>query len=242
MLGSRAPWARSDVPAVLGLIAAFAALFLLSFVGLGGLTSALIWPVSVLWLSHPLLWQPFTFPFVHGDFMSLIVDALVLYFFGGSLERAWGARRFLLFFALSGLVAGLAVMMLSALNGGGAVFAGMVGSFIAVVVAFAALNPYATVYLVVFPLQARWLAAIVACYDLFAGYMRYGGRLNAFVAIAVVACFAWLYATGRTGVARSALVRPSLADRLAQWRQRRRMRQWQRRVARIERPKDLFRD
>ncbi|MBC5824442.1 MAG: rhomboid family intramembrane serine protease [Candidatus Eremiobacteraeota bacterium] len=242
MLGSRTPWSRSDTPAVFALLVAFVVLFLLGFVGLAGPVGTLAWPVTVGWLNHVLPWQPLTFPFVHFDFMSLIVDGLILYFFGGSLERAWGPRRFLVFFFLSGIVAGVTVLALSFLSGGGALFAGMIGSFIAVVVAFAALNPFATVYLVVFPLQARWLALIVAAYDLFAGYGRYGGRLDAFVTIVVVAAFAWSFAVRRVGASTGSLRRFSIGDRIGHWRQRQRMRQWQRRVGRIDRPKDLFRD
>ncbi len=234
----------SDTPAVFALLAIFAVLFLIGFVGMGALLSALAWFITPAWFGGMRLWQPFTFPLVHSDFMGLLVDALVLFFFGGSLERAWGAQRFLLFFFLSGIIAGTTVLVLSLLTGAGALFIGMVGIFVALVVAFAALDPYATVYLIIFPLQARWLAAFVAAYDLFSGYARYGGRLQALVTIVLVSLFAWAFTTRRWGLPTAGVRRPgpSLSDRLGQWRQRQRMRQWQRRASRAEKPKDLFRD
>jgi membrane associated rhomboid family serine protease len=231
---------NADTPAVYALLIVFVGAFIAGFAGLAQqLLIWLSWPVAPEWLSSFQLWRPFTFPFVHGDFMSLIVDGMVLFFFGGSLERAWGAQRFLLFFFLSGIFAGAVVLALS-FAGAGALFAGMAGSFVAVVVAFASLSPLATVYLFIFPVQARWLAVFVVAYDLFADYGRYGGRLPAAAAIAAVSLFAWAFATRPLGARALARQSTPWSERIARWRQRRRMRQWQRRVTRIERPDDLF--
>jgi membrane associated rhomboid family serine protease len=129
------PFSGSSTPVVFGLLIAFVALFLVAFFGIGApFLDALTWTPSLEWLRSLHLWQPFTFPFVHGrgEFILLVVDGLVLYFFGGSLERAWGGRRFAFFFFASGIVAGLVTMLIGSLSIVPTYY-GMVGSFIAVV-------------------------------------------------------------------------------------------------------------
>jgi membrane associated rhomboid family serine protease len=231
----------SSTPVVFGLLAAFVACFLLAFFDAGKpFLAALLWIPSLTWIRTLWLWQPFTFPFVHPNFWpSLVIDGLVLFFFGGSLERSWGSPRFAFFFFASGIVAGLVIMLLSPFSGV-PVFYGMVGSFIAVVVAFAALNPTATVLFYFFPLQARWLALIVVGFEFFANSGRYGGVGPAAAVIAGVSTFAWAFATYRPRLPSAGARGPSLRERFDRWQQRRRMRSWQRRVSRIDKPEDLF--
>ncbi|HEY7982415.1 MAG TPA: rhomboid family intramembrane serine protease [Candidatus Eremiobacteraceae bacterium] len=230
----------SSTPVVFGLLIAFVVLFLASFFGLGAPLLALAWTPSLDWIRSLHFWQPFTFPFVHFAFWPpLVVDGLVLFFFGGSLERSWGGGRFAFFFFSSGIVAGLVILLISPLSAAPPFF-GMIGSFIAVVVAFAALNPTATVYLYFFPLQARWLALIVVGFEFFANNMRYGGVGPAAAVIAGVSTYAWAFATYRPTLPIASGRGPSLRERFERWQQRRRMRSWQRRVSRIDKPEDLF--
>lgn len=230
----------SSTPVVFGFLAAFVLLFLLAFFDVGKpFLAALLWIPSLTWIRTWWLWQPFTFPFVHLSFIPVAVDGMVLFFFGGSLERSWGGGRFAFFFFASGIVAGLVCMLISPLSAPPA-FYGMIGSFIAVVVAFAALNPTATVYLFFFPLQARFLALIVVVFEFFADFGRYGGVGPAAAVIAGVSTFAWAFATYRPGLPTVRPKGPSLRERFDRWQQRRRMRSWQRRVSRIDKPEDLF--
>jgi membrane associated rhomboid family serine protease len=231
----------SGTPVVFGLLVAFVVLFLIAFFGIGApFLAALVWTPSLDWIRSLQLWQPFTFPFVHISLWpSLVIDGLVLFFFGGSLERSWGGGRFAFFFFASGIVAGLVAMLISPVSAAPPFF-GMIGSFIAVVVAFASLNPTATVYFYFFPLQARWLALIVVGFEFFANNMRYGGVGPAAAIIAAVATFAWAFATYRPTLPVATGRGPSLRERFERWQQRRRMRSWQRRVSRIDKPEDLF--
>lgn len=235
------PFSGSGTPVVFGMLAVFIVLFLLAFFGIGAsFLAALVWIPSLTWIRTLELWQPFTFPFVHLSFWPpLVIDGLVLFFFGGSLERSWGGRRFAFFFFASGIVAGLVTMLISPLSGVPPYF-GMIGSFIAVVVAFAALNPTATVYLYFFPLQARWLALIIVGFEFFANSARYGGVGPAAAVIVAVSTFSWAFATYRPSLAIPSVRGPSIRERFDRWQQRRRMRSWQRRVSRIDKPEDLF--
>ncbi len=53
------------------------------------------------------IWQPFTYMFLHGGLMHLLINMLVLWMFGGDLERTWGRRRFYTYYFLCGVGAGL---------------------------------------------------------------------------------------------------------------------------------------
>jgi membrane associated rhomboid family serine protease len=230
-----------DIPAVYGLLVVMGVVFIADWLLHGTITALLAWPPSVVWFSSLHLWQPFTFPFAHGaNFLYLLADAMVLYFFGGSLERAWGSARFLLFFFASGIVPGLVEIALSPWMGG-ALFYGMVGGFVSMVVAFAAMAPYQTVLLLIFPLQARWLAFISIAIELFGRTGLYGGALQAILAVGATVAFAYLFQVTRFSF-RVRRGGPTLKERIERWRQRRRMREWQRRVSRAERPEDLFKD
>ncbi len=53
------------------------------------------------------VWQPFTYIFLHGGLFHLLMNMLFLWMFGRELELVWGKRRFLNFFFLCGVGAGL---------------------------------------------------------------------------------------------------------------------------------------
>jgi membrane associated rhomboid family serine protease len=53
------------------------------------------------------LWQPVTYIFLHGSFLHLLFNMLFLWMFGKELELTWGKKRFLNYFFLCGVGAGL---------------------------------------------------------------------------------------------------------------------------------------
>ena len=52
-------------------------------------------------------YQFVTYMFMHGGFAHLFFNMFALYMFGGVLERLWGAKRFLIFYLVAGVGAGL---------------------------------------------------------------------------------------------------------------------------------------
>jgi len=80
-----------------------------------GLYSEQAYKLIILWFGlRPLgvvpglmLWQPFTYLFLHGGIFHLLFNMLVLWMFGTDIERAWGQRRFFFYYFLTGAGAGV---------------------------------------------------------------------------------------------------------------------------------------
>jgi membrane associated rhomboid family serine protease len=53
------------------------------------------------------IWQPVTYMFLHANLLHLLINMLVLWMFGGDLERIWGARKFLKYYFVCGIGAGI---------------------------------------------------------------------------------------------------------------------------------------
>lgn len=52
-------------------------------------------------------WQPITHMFMHGGFFHIFFNMYTLLIFGCALERIWGAKKFLLFYFVTGIGAAL---------------------------------------------------------------------------------------------------------------------------------------
>jgi membrane associated rhomboid family serine protease len=53
------------------------------------------------------IWQPFTYLFLHADFWHILANMFVLWSFGKELELVWGRDRFLRYYFLTGVGAGV---------------------------------------------------------------------------------------------------------------------------------------
>ena len=74
------------------------------FFPLFGLVPKMVW-------SEFMLWQPFTYLFFHGGVWHVLINMFVLWMFGSELERLWGKERFLKFYFVTGVGAGLVTML-----------------------------------------------------------------------------------------------------------------------------------
>src|SRR5271155_2342127 len=57
------------------------------------------------------VWQPFTYLFLHGGLFHLLINMLMLWMFGRELELVWGKKRFLNYFFLCGVGAGIITIL-----------------------------------------------------------------------------------------------------------------------------------
>lgn len=52
------------------------------------------------------LWQPITYMFMHANFGHLFFNMFSLWMFGAAVENYWGAKRFLIYYFITGIGAG----------------------------------------------------------------------------------------------------------------------------------------
>lgn len=64
---------------------------------------ALHYPVSPLFKPHQLV----TYMFMHGGFHHILFNMFALWMFGSALENVWGPKRFLVYYMVTGIGAGL---------------------------------------------------------------------------------------------------------------------------------------
>lgn len=155
-------------------------------------------PVYVL---HGWVWQLFTYMFVHGGLTHLLVNMIGLFFFGTQVERELGSREFLLYYLLTGFLAGLFSFVAYAAAGAMQVpLVGASGAIFALLLAFAVLNPNADIYLWgILPIRAPILVMGYAAVELvsqLAGLQSSVAHLTHLAGFG----FGWVYFIVRFGV------------------------------------------
>ena len=138
-------------------------------------------------------WQLLTYMFMHGNFSHLFFNMFALWMFGNTLENIWGTKRFLIFYILCGLGAGLMqegvqyieyVTSLSHyqnVNMGGSIIpmgqylnymttVGASGAIYGLLLAFGMMFPNSMIYLYfVMPIKAKWFVIGYAVIELLTG-------------------------------------------------------------------------
>lgn len=150
-----------------------------------------------LWSIDTGLFKPYqlvTHMFAHGGFFHILFNMYALWLFGASLERLWGPKKFLIFYLLCGLVAGVAEMFLVPIG-----FAiGASGAIMGLLGAFAYTFPNIQFYIlpIPFPIKAKYLAIGYAAFDLFGQFSGFGGNVAHFahlggLAMGLILCIIW---------------------------------------------------
>lgn len=144
------------------------------------------------------VWQIVTYMFMHSptSFMHILFNMFGLWMFGSSLENMWGAKRFLIFYLICGIGAGLVqllanrvdMMMLESkavdgaitqaeyLERGASIFwsrtMGASGAIMGIFAAFAYLFPNTPlmVFPIPIPIKAKYLMIGLIALDLFGGF------------------------------------------------------------------------
>jgi membrane associated rhomboid family serine protease len=137
-------------------------------------------------------YQLITSMFAHGGIFHILFNMYALWLFGSSLERLWGPKKFLIFYFVCGIAAGLTQMFLV---GGEAI--GASGAIMGLLAAFAYTFPDIQFYIlpIPFPIKAKYLALIYAGIDLFGGVSG-GGDIAHFahlggLAMGFILCIFW---------------------------------------------------
>lgn len=144
-------------------------------------------------------WTLLTSIFLHSTEFPLHIFAnmLVLFFFGGELERRIGSKKFLELYLVSGIVANLGFWFYSSLTGSATAALGASGAIFGVFAALAIIAPEIRVLVwFVLPLKIRHALIIFALWDLF--LLPYGGPVASSAHLAgVVVGLIYGYKIGR---------------------------------------------
>jgi len=120
-------------------------------------------PVKVL--GSGWLWQIFTYLFVHGGFWHFFFNMLMLWIFGGIMERTMGGAEFLRYFLVTGVGAGIVTLLFSPNSSVPVV--GASGAIYGLMIAFAIFYPDAKVYLYfLFPVTSRQMVIFLVILEL----------------------------------------------------------------------------
>ncbi|MGY0634351.1 rhomboid family intramembrane serine protease [Luteimonas sp. A478] len=122
-----------------------------------------------------LPWQLVSYGFLHAGLFHLLFNMVVLFMFGAPLEHTWGPRRFLTYFLVCVVGAGLCqlVVVSWSLAQGGPPYPtlGASGGVFGVLLAFGMLFPNQRVMLMIppIPMKARTLVIALGVIELVAG-------------------------------------------------------------------------
>src|SRR5215831_19338078 len=127
-----------------------------------------------------LVWQVFTYMFLHGGITHLLFNMLTLWMFGTQLERDWGTRQFLKYYFLCGIAAGVCVLAVNiALNEWGVPTIGASGAIFGLLLAFGVSYPDQTVLMnFLFPIKAKYFVMIYGAIALLSALGENSGVSN----------------------------------------------------------------
>lgn len=149
-------------------------------------------------------YQIVTYMFMHGNFEHLFFNMFALWMFGANMENIWGSKRFLLFYLVCGLGAGLCQEGVQYIQyatqlagyesvdlGGNMVLSmdrylnlmttvGASGAIYGLLLAFGMMFPNSMIYLYfLFPIRAKWFVIGYAVIELISGFVG-GGNVAHF--------------------------------------------------------------
>ena len=122
--------------------------------------------VQILGLSPetvwPLVWQPLTYMFVHGDFWHVAINMLVLFLFGSELETIWGRHGFIKYYLITGIGSGLVWLIFQSFSSVPAYLIGASGAVYGILTAYGLMFPNRIVYIYfLFPVRVKYFVMIL---------------------------------------------------------------------------------
>ena len=130
-------------PVTQALLIANVAIFVVDQFLLGGMLSQwfALWPLGTNFQPY----QVATYAFLHGSMMHLFFNMLGLWMFGAELERIWGPKRFMQFYAASILSAAGMQLVVNLLLGSPFPTVGASGGLFGLLLAFGMMFPNRTI-------------------------------------------------------------------------------------------------
>lgn len=154
--------------------------------------------IPFLTVEKHMLWQVFTYMFMHGSMTHLFFNMLSLFFFGPSLERKMGSKEFVLFYLFCGTMCGVINCIIYYAAGIHVVLIGASGSVFAILLCYSVLFPDTEIYLwFILPVPTPVLIIGFFLIELFSIFSNDNiGHLAHLLGIII----AWLYIRLRFGI------------------------------------------
>lgn len=112
------------------------------------------------------IWQLFTYMFMHANWSHILFNMFALWMFGYVLENYWGSRRFLFYYLVCGIGAGICNLLVP----GWGLTVGASGAVYGILLAFGMMFPNERIYLyLIMPIKAKWFVIGYAAIELFNG-------------------------------------------------------------------------
>lgn len=139
-----------------------------------------LWPIFET--NNFQIWQLITYQFIHGDLWHIFFNLFALWMFGAELENEWGSRKFLVFYLLSGIGAGLIQLFVAPMFGTAAPTIGASGAVFGILVAFGMSYPNRPIFMfpIFIPVPAKFFVMIYAGINLLMGISGTGGNVAYF--------------------------------------------------------------
>jgi membrane associated rhomboid family serine protease len=167
-----------------------------------------LWQIDLLFSMIPALvvtrhwlWTFVTYMFLHDGFSHIFFNMFALFVFGIQVERRMGSREFLLFYFVSGILAGFFSFVVYYFTGAyGISLMGASGAVFAVQLAYAVYYPNSVVFLWgILPLRAPVMVLGFTAVELFSMITGRAGNVAHITHLAGFG-FAWLYFLIRLGL------------------------------------------
>jgi membrane associated rhomboid family serine protease len=135
-----------------------------------------LWYILNMWFAlNPLtdgfnfqIWQLITYQFMHGGFSHIFFNMFMLWMFGMEIENIWGSKKFLIYYLICGIAAGLAQLFIAPLFSTPALTIGASGAIFGVMIAFGMLFPDRHIFLYfLIPIRAKYLIGFLFVLEIF---------------------------------------------------------------------------
>ncbi len=102
------------------------------------------------------IWQPVTYMFLHGGLTHLFFNMFLLWMFGSRLQTIWGPVKFISYYLITGIGAGILIYIFS-----DAVTIGASGAIMAILFAYGYIYPNQILFLWFVPMKAKYAILIL---------------------------------------------------------------------------------
>lgn len=139
-----------------------------------------LWPLGEG--SNFFVWQLISYQFIHGGFMHLFFNLFALWMFGAELENLWGSKRFLFYYLISGIGAGIIQLYVAPMFSSPAPTIGASGAIYGILLAFGLTFPDRPIFMfpLFIPIPAKFFVLIFAAIELLTGVTSSGGGVAHF--------------------------------------------------------------